>query len=188
MMQELLQLLPPSGFDLSENGDNAKLWSIFASQMEELSSVFADLKTVRDFQTRSGVILDLLGKMLWEPRDGKQDDEYRVYLAVAIQKMLCSGAEPDISNVFKSLLGNYFIGLRDLYPHAIAVPGMELYLDGSWYLDGSYYAGDGTTRKPAFFDIAISTTTPTSLKTMAGKIISHLRGAGISCKVTELEA
>lgn len=188
MTQELLQLLPPSAFDLSEDGDNAKFWSVFASQMDELSAIFTDLKTVRDFQTRSGTILDLLGGMLWEPRDGKQDDEYKVYLAVAIQKMLCSGAEPDISNVFRSLLGDYFLGLRDLYPEAIEAQGMELYLDGSWYLDGTFYVGDGTTRKPAFFDIAIATSTPATLKTMSGKIVSHLRGAGISCRVTELEA
>ena len=188
MMQELLQKLPPSVFDLSEDGDNAKFWSIFATQMEELSEVFSDMKTVRDFQTRSGTILDLLGEMLWEPRDGKQDAEYRVYLAVAIQKMLCSGAEPDIANVFRSLLSDYFLGLRDLYPEAIEVPGIDLYLDGSWYLDGTFYVGDGTTRKPAFFDIAISTSTPETLKTMSGKIVAHLRGAGISCKVTELEA
>lgn len=187
MTQEMLQLLPASLFDLTDNEDNAKFWSIFSDQMDELDEVFIDLKYIRDIQSQSGVVLDLIGEMLWEKRDGKLDTEYQIYLTIAIQKMLCSGAEPDISNVFRALLGDYFIGVRDLYPDAPEATGIDLYLDGSWYLNGDYYLGDGTVRKPAFFDIVVKPSTPENLKTILKQIVGHLRGAGIACKLTELE-
>ena len=187
MTQELLQLLPKSLFDLSADGDNAKFWKIFSDQMDEVDSVFEDLRTVRDVESQNGAVLDLIGELCWESRDGKIDDTYRIYLIIAIQKMLCSGSEPDISAVFVALLGDDFIGTRDLYPESLDMGGLDFYLDGTYYLDAEYYL-NGSIRKPAFFDIAIKTTTSDNLKTLAAKIIPHLRGAGIACKITELEA
>ena len=187
MTQEYLQLLPSSLFDLTADGDNDKFFRPFAEQMSEVDSVFEDIRNARDIQLQSGEVLNLIGEMVWEKRDGKLDDDYRIYLTIAIQKMLCSGAEPNIASVFRSLLGDVFIGVRDLYPGCPDMPGVDLYLDGSWYLDGTYYAGEGSVRKPAFFDVAISSLTSDSLKNLCAKIITHLKGAGIACKITVLE-
>ncbi len=186
MTQDMIVLLPPSVFDLSSTGDNVKFWSLFAGQMDELDTVFEDLRYARDIQKRAGVILDLIGEMSWCKRDGRADAAYRIYLTIAIQKMFCSCSVDDISTVFKAIFGEYFLGLRELYPGSSDNAG-DLYLDGSWFLDGFYYLSE-KKQKPMFFDIVILPSTPANFKILSEKVAEELRGAGSACVITEMEA
>ena len=185
MTQDMLGLLPPSVFDLTSTGDNAKFWSLFAGQMDELDTVFGDLQYARDIQKRAGVVLDLIGEMSWCKRDGRSDAAYKIYLTIAIQKMFCSCSVDDISTVFRAILGEYFLGLRELYPGSIDNAG-DFYLDGSVYLNGFYYLGE-IKQKPMFFDLVILPTTPANFKSLSEIIADELRGAGAACVINVME-
>jgi hypothetical protein len=77
---------------------------------------------------QSGVNLDNLGEILGVLRDGLDDERYRVFLKVGIQRLISRGDIFSINEIGKAL---------GISPLRITENGDVLRLDGSWILDGS---------------------------------------------------
>lgn len=138
---ELINLLPDSIMSPATGGGHAELWEIFAEQMDEVDQALEGLRLARDVFSQGGVILDLVGEILREPRLEKDDPAYRIYLLVALQKLLCSGSIPSLQNVLRAILGDDFIGVYDLTPlnRDAIYHDDRIHTDGTHYLDGSFY-------------------------------------------------
>jgi hypothetical protein len=187
---DYIELLPNSILKINAGSNNYKLWKLFADQIDEVDQVFEDLRLVRNINSQAGVILDLIGKILHENRNGRNDASYRIYLTIAIMKMLSNGSIPILNNIFRAVLGDDFLGIRNLYPSQQSRAwGNDLeyhsWLNGTWYLDGLYMLSE-LVYQPAFFEIRIKAGTSETLKTYLKEIITHVKGGGILYRFVEV--
>ena len=187
---ELIALLPDSILSINYGSNNAKLWRLFSGQMNEVDRVFEDLRLVRDIVAQAGVVLDLIGDIVREKRNGKNDDTYKIYLSVAIMKMLSDGSIDIINDIGRAILEDNYIGIRELYPSQqnkpwSTNPEYQFWLDGSWYLDGRYML-NGNVFQPLFFEVHIRSTTSSALKTYFKNILDHTKGGGIAYRIIEV--
>lgn len=192
--EDLFDLIPESVMKKNKESNNYRLWKIFSSEMDNLDEILSSLLNIRDFTKQNGVILDLIGELLWEKRNGKSDPQYQIYLMMAIQKLLCDGSIDNLNDVMRSVAGNYFIGLCEIYSgiESTITENSELYLsnqvwlDDSQYLDGSYFLS-GDIYQGAGFEILLRNTTPENIITFTNVIMQHLKGAGIYYRIVLLE-
>jgi hypothetical protein len=187
---DYIELLPNSILKFGTGSNNRKLWTLFANQIDEIDQMFEDMLLLRDISSQSGAILDLIGKILHEKRNGKTDVSYRIYLTIAIMKMLSNGSIPILNNIFRAVLEDDFIGIRNLYPSQESQSWgsdteYQFWLDGTWYLDGIYMLA-GNVFQPAFFEVRINAGTSETLKTYLKEIITHIKGGGISYRFIEV--
>jgi hypothetical protein len=183
-------LLPDSILNIKPGSNNAKLWGLFSTQMDAIDQLLEDMRLLRDFMSQSGVILDLIGGIVREKRNGKDDASYRIYLAVAIMKMLSDGSIDILNDIARSILGDDYIGMRELYPSQqdqpwATDPEYQFWLDGTWWLDGRYMLS-GKVFQPAFFELRINTATAESLKSYIKNILDHTKGGGIAYRIKEV--
>lgn len=200
---DLINKLPDSIYATDPNSNNYKLWKLFSVYMDELDSVFATLKLMSDIKSNSGAVLDMLGKILRQKRQGWGDDRYIQYLFVAIRKYQCSGSIPDLNEICLLLAEDDFRFIRDMN-----VPELEdaFWLDGTQYLTGSeYLAGDvntpdsvylngeeylngsfylsGDICQPRFFEVVFSDILSGNTISFIKEIINSCKGGGIKFRV-----
>lgn len=200
---DLLEKLPDSIFATNPGSNNYKLWKLFSFFIDELDEVFLSLKLMTDVATGSGVVLDLIGKILRQKRQGWGDDKYIKYLFVAIRKFQCSGSIPDLNEICRLLIENEFYYIRDMnYPEledafwldgSIYLGGDEflsgetnnpdaVYLNGEEYLDGSFYLS-GDICQPRFFEVVLSNTLSSDTLDFINEIIHSCKGGGIKYRI-----
>ena len=187
---EYIYLLPNSILNIETDTYIEKHWQLFIDQLAELNQVFEDMRLVRDFMSQEGVLLDLIGEIVHEKRNGNDDPTYKIYLGIAIKKLLSDGSIDTLNDIILSILEDDFIGIRELYPSQINQPWgndpeYQFWLDGSRYLDGRFMLA-GNVFQPAFFEVRIKATTPESLKTYLRNIMAHIKAAGIAYQIVEV--
>ncbi len=200
---DLIEKLPDSIFAIGSSSNNYKFWKLFSYFMDELDEVFAKLKLMSDIKSNSGAVLDMIGKILRQKRQGWGDDKYILYLFVAIRKYQCSGSIPDLNEICRLLAEDEFQYTRDMNE-----PELEdaFWLDGSVYLDGSgYISGDinnpdsvylngeeylngsfylaGDICQPRFFEVVFSNTLSNTTLTFISEIINSCKGGGIKFRI-----
>ncbi len=201
----LIDKLPDSIFATGTSSNNYKLWKLFSYFMDELDEVFAALKLMTDIKSNSGAMLDLIGKILRQKRQGCGDDKYIQYLFVAIRKFQCSGSIPDLDEICRLLIEDDFLYIRDMndpeledafwLDGSIYLYGNEflsgevnnhdaVYLNGEEYLDGSFYLS-GDICQPRFFEVVVSNTLSSDTLTFINEIINSCKGGGIKYRLKE---
>lgn len=75
----------------------------YAIQLQELEDVFFQLLLLKSIEDSSGVQLDGLGAIVGEPRDGRDDDEYRPAIASRVLINKSSPTVEQILAVFNSI-------------------------------------------------------------------------------------
>lgn len=179
----LFNLLPESILTKSPDSTNAKMWHLFSSQMDELESVLESIRLVREIDSMEGKVLDLIGEIVRENRDGKDDATYRIYLAIAIRRAQNDCSIENLNDIIRLILGSYYIGIID---HSSWVNhGETLFLDGTWYLDGGYLLS-GSSFQFAHFEIRIKVDSSPSLKIYLETILPFIKGAGIAFHIREV--
>lgn len=215
MYSEIIQLLPNTIY--SRSGNIKNLFELFAIELNSLDAIFDELRYVRDIENRQGVLLDLIGEILREKRYGYDDVSYRIYLLVAIQKLLCSGSIESLQTVLNAILGEYLIGVYELTPDyqdylyndkRIYTDGSryldgsyylageppegsystyEIWLDGEYYLDGTYYLS-GTIFQPCMFEIVVASSINNVTLNYVNNIMSYIKPAGVRYRIRKQEA
>lgn len=124
-------------------------------QVQELEDALWAVWTGRGVETATGYTLDLLGRIVGEPRQGEADPLYRIRIRARIQANLSDGTWEDIHRVTSILLDT-------LWPLA-TVTGTEI------YPAAFQYRVDGITIPPSLVTILIS-------------FLRSIRGAGIELR------
>lgn len=180
---------PESLYKAEDSSNVGKSWNIWARQLDEIKTVIDDLYQILNVDEQSGVVLDLIGKILRTTRNGNTDDVYKIYLYVAIRKAISSGSIEDINNTMLSLLGEDFLSARSLHTGQKSAswasgPLYRFFLDGSKYLDGTYYLS-GKVFQAAFFEIIVkSTSSPVILQSLP-TIIDAVKAAGVNYRIVK---
>lgn len=95
---------------------------IHAARLQALEDVFRDLLTKRWIDTAAGAQLDVLGKIVGQPREGRADDVYRIWLRARVRLNLGSGTPEDLLAIFSAITqGTATIVLEEQYPAAFVL-------------------------------------------------------------------
>jgi len=88
------------------------------AQFQQLEDAVWQLYTLRGIDTAAGWVLDVLGKIVGERRQGSLDDDYRIRIRARIRTNLSDGTAEDVLAVMRLLLGPIVatLSLKDFYP------------------------------------------------------------------------
>lgn len=75
------------------------------AQFQQLEDAVWQLYTLRGIDTAAGWVLDVLGKIVGERRQGSLDDDYRIRIRARIRTNLSDGTTEDVLAVMRLLLG-----------------------------------------------------------------------------------
>jgi hypothetical protein len=109
---------------LTERYRKPVISALLASWLGEAQAVelaFYDLLTNRSPATAEGPVLDLLGKIVGQPRQGRSDDQYRLWIAARILVNRSSGLPSQLLAIAVKLTGQTAIELREYAQMAVIV-------------------------------------------------------------------
>jgi len=106
-------------FKSSENFN--KVLQVAASTFDELDTVFADLKVILNITTSSGKQLDLIGHIIVEGRNGRNDVDYRSALTLKIFKNTSRAFVEDIVEILTLVTNATKVVYSDNPPAAYTV-------------------------------------------------------------------
>lgn len=97
-------------------------WSdIIARQFQDLEDALQGLATIADIDGSVGAQLDVLGRIVGQPRVGLDDDTYRVYIRARIVARRSDGSGEALYKVFRQLLGSIGFSLRQGWVKSFAL-------------------------------------------------------------------
>lgn len=74
-------------------------------EIQELEAALWDLRSKRSIADGEGAVLDLLGKVVGQPRENRDDPNYRLWIAARVLVNASSGTGPQLSNIAKKITG-----------------------------------------------------------------------------------
>lgn len=95
--------------------------AVLMGQVQDAEGVAWQLLTERSLDYAVGNQLDGLGLIVGEPRNGRDDDQYRVALRVRIAVNKSNGKPEELLNILSLLFGTVDAWLREYYPAAVAI-------------------------------------------------------------------
>lgn len=78
--------------------------TILASQIQDLENALFGIIAITDLDTVTGIQLDVLGKILNQPRNGQSDETYRLFLRARILVNISTGTVEEILSILSILL------------------------------------------------------------------------------------
>lgn len=153
MIYDRIKTLLPEQYKNATNLN--KILSIFAAECDELEIVFSQIKNILNLQNATGATLDLIGDIVVEKRDGRNDDDYRKGIKFKIFKNSSTGFVEDISKILKFITEADLVVYSDNPPAAYTIytNGLNLPTDLHKIMDKLsaagvsliIYASDGET-------------------------------------------
>lgn len=93
----------------------------FVNRIQELENLTIDVLNSLDIDAAVGQQLDLIGAIIGESRQGREDAEYRLYIRARIRLNIGSGTGPDIIDILTFVLAGRSAELRQYYPASFVV-------------------------------------------------------------------
>lgn len=97
---------------------------IFADQAQEIEDVLNQLATLRNIPNATGDQLDLIGEIVGEDRNGRNDTDYRAAIFIKASVNSADGTKENIIAVLSELTSSSTIYVLDDYPAKI-----QIYID-----------------------------------------------------------
>ena len=88
----------------------------FVEQIQQLETVFVDLRDDRTIYNAVGANLDAWGRLLNVSRNGLTDEEYRLTLLAQVAVNVSKGTPEDIIRVFQLFTNPDYISYNETYP------------------------------------------------------------------------
>lgn len=82
----------------------------FVQQFQDIEDVIGQLLTDRQIDTATGENLNILGRIVGQPREGRTDANYRLWIKARIQINRSSGRSEEIYNVLRLITGFLAVG------------------------------------------------------------------------------
>lgn len=93
----------------NDKEDYKALLEIFLNSVQEVEDAFAELSTIKDLSTVTGIWLDYLGSILGEDRNGIADEQYRANLKLRIAINTSDGTAPVIQEIIRTYTDSDFV-------------------------------------------------------------------------------
>src|SRR5690349_3946784 len=82
-----------------QGNNTEKLLAILATPFQSLENTLQDLLTKRSIDTAEGAQLDVIGKLVGQPRNGLDDDTYRRYCRARIATNRSNGTNENLITI-----------------------------------------------------------------------------------------
>ncbi len=92
--------------------DILKLVASYASEVQTLEDAVTALRAMRVLSTSTGVYLDVLGAIVGQPRQGRVDAHYRLWIAARAMANRSSGKTEQLIAIVKKLVGTARVVVR----------------------------------------------------------------------------
>ena len=93
-----------------------KFIEVYIRQIQELEAVDFQLLEERGVDTSIGWQLDVLGKIVGEPRQGRSDSQYRAATKARIKLNLSNATAEDIIGLIRALAGDVRVLIWEFFP------------------------------------------------------------------------
>lgn len=98
-----------------------KLVEIFIRPFQEIEDAIWDLYTKRRLDMARGVQLDIIGKIVDEPRSGLSDADYLPILRIAVRVLFSNGTGPNLIRITQLFLATNGFTYGEHYPAAVEI-------------------------------------------------------------------
>lgn len=88
-------------------------------EVQEVENAFWQLLTERSVPNAVGAQLDVLGRLVDQPREGRSDEIYRIWVSAKVMVLRASGLVEELVAIVKHLLPDVPIYLEEYYPLAM---------------------------------------------------------------------
>lgn len=102
--------------DLKDKPNMGAFNKAFVSEVQELEDVFYELVIQRRVETAQGAMLDQLGAVVGEARDGLSDNDYRRFVQARVETNIGEGEIPRLISVLKTITGASTVRFQALPP------------------------------------------------------------------------
>lgn len=174
----LFKKFPSSIMTRAASSRLAKLWQLFSEKLEEIKSVQSSMRILRSINDAEGKILDYIGGIVGELRDGREDSEYRLFIKIAIAKNNCSGSIPEILEIARAISAGQSFAFNELYE----IPD-EFFWDANGYFDAQRPLSPGSRRERAFELEFTGDLQTLQVPKNLPKAVDQIRAGGIFAKV-----
>lgn len=96
--------------------------SAFTDQIQAVENVLQELLDERNIDVAVGDVLDLFGKVVGQPREGRTDDDFRLWIKARILINKSSGLTEEMYTVLKLITGHMDSGDFQLTETAVGYP------------------------------------------------------------------
>lgn len=100
-----------------EGPRNQAMLQTIMEQVQAVEDAALALFTVFDIDVAEGEALNILGRILGEPRYGRSDGEYRRVLNILLLVLRSSGTWPQMLQIAQGLSPEAAISVREIYPN-----------------------------------------------------------------------
>jgi hypothetical protein len=112
---------PPYYPQTYARGETKKLVSFDDEQFAELDRLIDKMSDQYDLEKAKGILLDRLGKLVDENRDGNDDELYRLLIRLRILLNTTDGSINDIIKVIKFIFSSEVVHIQPNYPAGISI-------------------------------------------------------------------
>ena len=144
---------PPYYPQTYARGETKKLVSFDDSQFEELDRLIDKTSDQHDLEKAKNILLDRLGKIVGENRDGNDDNLYRLLIRLRTILNTTSSSINDIIRVIKFVYSSEVVRIQPNYPAGLTIlhDGENPSLDYNKYISQVVAAGIAFDTKELFF-------------------------------------
>jgi len=144
---------PPYYPQTYARGETKKLVSFDDEQFAELDRLIDKMSDQYDLEKAKGILLDRLGKLVGENRDGNDDELYRLLIRLRILLNTTDGSINDIIKVIKFIFSSEVVHIQPNYPAGITIlhDGESPSVNFNKYISQVVAAGVAYDTKELFF-------------------------------------
>lgn len=111
-----------------------KFVTVYTEEIQELEDALIILANQKDIETVTGVWLDFLGKLIGEPRGGRNDEDYRASLKLKIAANTSDGTPDLIMSLARQYTNSTTVRLREG-----TTAWATLYVNGQTNIDSTFH-------------------------------------------------
>jgi hypothetical protein len=112
---------PPYFPQYLSRGETKKLVSFDNAQFEELDRLIDQASDQYDLDKAKGILLDRLGKLVNESREGNDDELYRLLIRLRVLLNTTNGSINDIIKLIKFIFSSETVHIQPNYPAGITI-------------------------------------------------------------------
>jgi hypothetical protein len=144
---------PPYYPQYLSRGETKKLISFDDRELEELDRLIDRASEQYDLDKAKGILLDRIGKIVSEPREGTDDKLYQLLIRLRILLNTTDGSVNDVIKVVKFIFSSEVVHIQPNYPAGISIlhDGESPSVDFNKYISQVVGAGIAYDTKELFF-------------------------------------
>lgn len=180
-----------SNYRKDQESNVYRLMLLIERELLEMKSVYDKIDLYRDIDRATGKTLDRIGENIGEPRGGKIDQVYRLFIKSRVTANRSPGDVETLNEVLRVFMGDSFIGLREheekasiivVYRDLVSkiIEEFQSDTDNPWFFDGTFlFNGERNFDGGLSFDFAEFEQAINQVFDSNREIVNQVKAAGV---------